>query len=46
MGPATATKGEAGLPVKFATWLLKDSHGVIDLDAGSARSMIPSSGSA
>ena len=31
-GPATATKGEAGLPVKFATWLLKDSHGVIDLD--------------
>ena len=31
-GAATATKGEAGLPVKFATWLLKDSHGVIDLD--------------
>jgi len=31
-GEATAEKGEATLPVKFATWLLKDSHGVIDLD--------------
>ena len=31
-GEATAGKGEATLPVKFATWLLKDSHGVIDLD--------------
>ncbi len=31
-GAPTATKGEAGLPVKFATWLLKDSDGVIDLD--------------
>ena len=31
-GEATAAKGEATLPVKFATWLLKDSHGVIDLD--------------
>ena len=31
-GAPTATKGEAGLPVKFATWLLKDSNGVIDLD--------------
>jgi hypothetical protein len=31
-GEATAEKGEATLPVKFATWLLKDSHGVIDLN--------------
>ena len=31
-GEATAAKGEATLPVKFATWLLKDSHGVIDLN--------------
>lgn len=31
-GPPTAEKGEATLPVKFATWLLKDSNGVIDLD--------------
>lgn len=31
-GEATATKGEATLPVKFATVLLRDRHGVIDLD--------------
>ncbi len=31
-GPPTADKGEAGLPVKFATWLLRDSDGVINLD--------------
>jgi uncharacterized protein involved in outer membrane biogenesis len=31
-GQATATKGEAGLPVKFATWLLRDSDGNINLD--------------
>ena len=31
-GAATATKGEATLPVKFATFLLRDSHGVINLD--------------
>lgn len=31
-GEATANKGEATLPVKFATALLKDRHGVIDLD--------------
>ncbi|HWJ07183.1 MAG TPA: DUF748 domain-containing protein [Steroidobacteraceae bacterium] len=31
-GEATAAKGEATLPVKFATSLLKDSDGVIDLD--------------
>jgi len=31
-GPPSATKGEATLPVKFATWLLKDSNGVINLD--------------
>jgi len=31
-GEATATKGEATLPVKFATSLLKDADGVIDLD--------------
>jgi hypothetical protein len=31
-GEATAEKGEATLPVKFATWLLKDSHGVINLN--------------
>ena len=31
-GEATDTKGEATLPVKFATVLLRDRHGVIDLD--------------
>jgi uncharacterized protein involved in outer membrane biogenesis len=31
-GEATAAKGEATLPVKFATSLLKDRHGVINLD--------------
>ena len=31
-GEATAAKGEATLPVKFATSLLKDADGVIDLD--------------
>jgi uncharacterized protein involved in outer membrane biogenesis len=31
-GEATATQGEATLPVKFATALLKDRHGVISLD--------------
>lgn len=31
-GEATATKGEATLPVKFATALLRDRHGVISLD--------------
>ena len=31
-GDATATKGEATLPVKFATSLLKDADGVISLD--------------
>jgi uncharacterized protein involved in outer membrane biogenesis len=31
-GEATATKGEATLPVKFATSLLKDKDGVIVLD--------------
>lgn len=31
-GEATATQGEATLPVKFATALLKDKDGVIDLD--------------
>lgn len=31
-GEATAAKGEATLPVKFATSLLKDANGVIDLD--------------
>jgi hypothetical protein len=31
-GEATATQGEATLPVKFATSLLKDRHGVINLD--------------
>lgn len=31
-GEATEHKGEATLPVKFATSLLKDRHGVIDLD--------------
>ncbi|HEX9207134.1 MAG TPA: DUF748 domain-containing protein [Steroidobacteraceae bacterium] len=31
-GAATATKGEATLPVKFATSLLKDADGVINLD--------------
>ena len=31
-GEATATKGEATLPVKFATSLLKDADGVISLD--------------
>ena len=31
-GEATATKGEATLPVKFATSLLKDRDGVINLD--------------
>jgi hypothetical protein len=31
-GEATATQGEATLPVKFATSLLKDRNGVIDLD--------------
>jgi hypothetical protein len=31
-GEATATQGEATLPVKFATALLKDRHGVINLD--------------
>jgi len=31
-GEETAAKGEATLPVKFATALLKDRNGVIDLD--------------
>jgi uncharacterized protein involved in outer membrane biogenesis len=31
-GEATDTKGEASLPVKFATSLLKDKDGVINLD--------------
>jgi hypothetical protein len=31
-GEATAARGEATLPVKFATSLLKDAHGVISLD--------------
>jgi len=31
-GEATDTKSEATLPVKFATALLRDRHGVIDLD--------------
>jgi hypothetical protein len=31
-GEATATRGEATLPVKFATSLLKDRNGVINLD--------------
>ena len=31
-GEATAAKGEATLPVKFATVLLRDKDGVIDLD--------------
>jgi uncharacterized protein involved in outer membrane biogenesis len=31
-GEATATQGEATLPVKFATALLKDRNGVISLD--------------
>jgi len=31
-GEATATQGEATLPVKFATSLLKDKDGVINLD--------------
>jgi uncharacterized protein involved in outer membrane biogenesis len=31
-GEATANKGEATLPVKFATSLLKDRNGVINLD--------------
>jgi hypothetical protein len=31
-GEATAAKGEASLPVKFATSLLKDADGVIELD--------------
>ena len=31
-GEATASKGEATLPVKFATSLLKDADGVISLD--------------
>jgi hypothetical protein len=31
-GEATATQGEATLPVKFATSLLKDREGVINLD--------------
>ncbi|NJD33065.1 MAG: DUF748 domain-containing protein [Gammaproteobacteria bacterium] len=31
-GAPTATKGEATLPVKFATALLKDADGVINLD--------------
>jgi hypothetical protein len=31
-GEPTAAKGEATLPVKFATSLLKDADGVIDLD--------------
>jgi hypothetical protein len=31
-GDATATQGEATLPVKFATSLLKDRNGVINLD--------------
>jgi hypothetical protein len=31
-GPPTEGKSEATLPVKFATWLLKDTNGVIDLD--------------
>jgi hypothetical protein len=31
-GEATATQGEATLPVKFATSLLKDADGVIELD--------------
>ena len=31
-GEASANKGEATLPVKFATALLRDRHGVINLD--------------
>lgn len=31
-GEASGTKGEATLPVKFATVLLRDRHGVINLD--------------
>ncbi len=31
-GPPTTDKSEVTLPVKFATWLLKDSDGNIDLD--------------
>lgn len=31
-GAQTADKAEATLPVKFATWLLKDTDGVINLD--------------
>ncbi len=31
-GAPSPNKGEATLPVKFATWLLKDSEGVINLD--------------
>ncbi len=31
-GPPSPNKGEATLPVKFATWLLKDGDGVINLD--------------
>ncbi|HLY67597.1 MAG TPA: DUF748 domain-containing protein, partial [Chloroflexota bacterium] len=31
-GPPSGVKGAATLPVKFATWLLKDSNGVINLD--------------
>jgi len=31
-GEATATRAEATLPVKFATALLRDRHGVINLD--------------
>jgi hypothetical protein len=38
-GEATATKGEATLPVKFATVLLRDRNGVIDLDIPVAGSL-------
>ena len=31
-GPPSPNKGEATLPVKLATWLLKDGEGVINLD--------------
>ena len=31
-GEASPEKGEATLPVKFATWLLKDRNGIINLD--------------